>query len=448
MAALAGAITLKSADLGHCPHTGIGGPRRNLHEITAAAQVQTHAVRFQDAPGGGGGAHSRGWQIVRSHWREFLMKRGDIPNRVQTGRLAPPPPPQRPTNFIMSNDAFDRMLDKIMMHFTSESPRTLAKINAWQGAAQAHSEVRALLPAECIEAHRAAEGNAAVAAGIWHKGDPAQDFFHRGSAAVAAARDPSQDFFPPEWFHNLSENTVAELVVDAYTSAFAEAFLDSAISLVEVSSKFNASTATSVTGLRQSTSEPTLAEPQVNRRLRSEKVLRHLGLDEQGAGSPEGFAMSGLPKDSWEAWNSRDFHKCKPLDPLTKRIEKATEAQRPSRNSRMAQSQFIKRRDRDTDQRKYLWPMSATNFPSSWNTSTKPTQPKVEIAEDDEPREGQEWLLRIKNGQTMFPYSLVSHRAFIDSQRTPLLKEKARKLAPLRFSSSCEKYIVRPAPRA
>jgi hypothetical protein len=330
---------------------------------------------------------------------------------VQEGRLAPPPQPQRPTNFNLSKDGFDRMLDKIMHHFTSESPRTKAKINAWQGAAQLHNEVRALLPPQFRNEGRS-EGDAS-----------------------GAPQDPSLAFFPPEWSQNLSEELVAELLVDAFTSAFADAFLDGAISLVEVSSKFNAASSTGASGIQHSHSEPTLREPQVSRRLRSDKVLHSMELDAKGKGSKEGFTMAGLPKDPWEAWNAREYHRCKSLDPLTKRIGKATEAQRPSRYSRETSSPFVTQRSGDTDHRKYVWPMAATNFPAAWHESTRGARSQLrDITENDCPRDG--WLIRVKNDQTYFPYSLVSHRAFHDSQQTPLLKEKARKLAPLRLSST------------
>lgn len=348
------------------------------------------------------------------------MKRGDIPNRVVSD-LATKPPAQRPTSLNLSKDAFDRMLDNIMAHMQSDSPRTLAKLSIWQKASQANSEFRTLL-----------------------KLDDRQDDEEESNTAPAG-RDPSFDFFPPEWSSCLSEEMLAELIVDAFISGFSDAFIDAGVSLVEVSSKWTAAqsasgrdfgasmSSSSFGGLQQSQSEPSLQQPKTIRKLRNtmhtDKALLRMGLSEQETTSTEGFTMNGLTKDSWEAWNARNYHKCKPLDPFMTRIENATRMQRPHR-------QLVKRVERDSDQRKYLWPMAKTNFPEAWNKATyKPRSRHIDYEEeyeDDEPPPG--WLLRLKGGKTTFPYSLVSHRAFLDSLPDPVLKEKARKLAPLRLT--------------
>jgi len=252
--------------------------------------------------------------------------------------------------------------------------------------------------------------------------------------------DPAMAFFPTNWSNCLSEDTLAELIIDAYSSAFCDAFLDGAISLVEVSYKWNAVQGESqgYASLQHSMSEPSLQQPKANRRLRNtshtDKALLQMGLSEQDSTLPEGFTMNGLSKDSWDAWNSRHFHKCKPLDPFVKRIEKATESQRPQRRSvhRPEQPQ------RHVDQRKYVWPISATHFPRAWDRASVPRARTMTMSdfEDDEDVPPDKWLLRIgKDGKTTFPYSLVSHRAFLESQPDPLLKEKARKIAPLRLSN-------------
>merc|ERR1712139_382833 len=90
-----------------------------------------------------------------------------------------------------------------------------------------------------------------------------------------------------------------------------------------------------------------------------------MGLAEEESGASEGFTMGGLTKDSFEAWNSRNFHKCKPLDPFVKRIEKATESQRPQR--RMVHRPIHEQR---ADHRKFVWPMAATNFPEAWDRAS------------------------------------------------------------------------------
>jgi len=41
-----------------------------------------------------------------------------------------------------------------------------------------------------------------------------------------------------------------------------------------------------------------------------------------------------------------------------------------------------------------------------------------------------------KDGKTTFPYSLASHRAFLDALPDPALRAKARKLAPVRTTDT------------
>lgn len=295
----------------------------------------------------------------------------------------------------------------------------------WTNASQSNYELRALL------------------------GDP---WLHRRddeierSPAFPVIVDPAMAFFPTDWANCLSEDTLADLVIDAYSSAFCDAFLDGAVSLVEVSNKWNAvqsSSTRSFASMQQSMSEPSLQEPKANRRLRNtshtDKALLQMGLLEQDSNASEGFTMNGLSKDSWDAWNSRNFHKCKPLDPFVKRIEKATEAQRPQRRSVPVDQRA--RPEQRVDHRKYVWPMTATNFPEHWDrASYRPRTMTAKFDENDDERPGPDkWLLAVgRDGKTTFPYSLVSHRAFLESQTDPVLKEKARKIAPLRFTEGSE----------
>lgn len=384
-----------------------------LRMAAHGATVGGPRVRIQDAGAGSGGG-GRGWQVVRSQWRDFLVKRDEIPSRVYSD-LASKPSPQRPTKFNLSKDDVDRMAETIMSHYSTESPRGAARINTWQKASQANSDLRALLR-ERTPADR-------------------RDEDEETPSAAPAVRDPSLDFFPPEWSSCLSEETLADLIVDAYSSAFVDAFIDAGVSLIEVSNKWDLARSTSFSGLQQSMSEPTLQQPKTMRKLRgtigTDKSLLRMGSSEEAASST-GFPMSGLSSDPWEAWNARTYHKCKPLDPFMTRINNATQSQRPHRR-------IVKRVESVADQRKYNWPMAATNFPESWNKAPQKQRPPIHDAREEEydaePPPG--WLLRItKGGKTTFPYSLVSHRAFLDSQPDPVLKEKARKLAPLKLTNA------------
>merc|ERR1712008_326454 len=94
------------------------------------------------------------------------------------------------------------------------------------------------------------------------------------------------------------------------------------------------------------------------------------------------------------------------------------------------------------DARKWLLPMAATHLPEAWDTATRrlpshtmnPGRGSVSAAADTKERPD---VLSIgKDGKTTFPYSLASHRAFLEAQPDPLLKVKAAKLAPLRLTQA------------
>jgi hypothetical protein len=308
------------------------------------------------------------------------------------------------------------MYDKIMSHYGSESPRSMAKAKVWQNAYQSSNDLRQLLGDPWLNQRNAS--------------------WERSVMPDPEAQDPALAFFPPDWSNVLSEETLAELVIDAYSSSFVDAFLDGAITLVEVSNQWNAGQSST---LHQSASEPSLQKPREKGRFQngspSPKALLGMGSVEQEPTGAEGFIMNGLTGDNWEAWNSRSFHKCKPLDPFLKRIEKATESQRPQRCTAERQRPNVKQSTSEVDLRKYAFPMTKTNFPEAYERTSrfqrKPVReaPKSENAPAD-------WLIKVgEDGKTRFPYSLVSHRAFLESQKDPHLKEKAERLAPLRLSS-------------
>lgn len=387
-------------------------------------------VRIVDSAGGGSG--SRGWHILRSQWSEFKTHKAQSESLQSSdpsyqGYASCPMEIQRPGSLNLSKDGFDRMYDKIMAHYAHETPRSAARSKIWQSAYHSNNDLRALL------------------------GDPwlhRRDTLTERAATPPVVIDPSMAFFPTDWSNCLSEETLAELVIDAYASDFVDAFLDGAISLVEVSNKWSAVQAQSGS-LQQSMSEPSLKQPKANLKLRNssaaDKVLLQMGLVEPENTSTDGFPMHGLTKDTHDAWNSRNYHKCKPLEPFIKRIAKATESQRPQR---IVLNKLIERPQRDVYEQKFAWPMAATNFPSSWERYSqrasssrdgrRPADGRSEEAPVDEDANAPpKWLIRVgKDGKTRFPYSLVSHRAFLDSQSDPLLKAKASKIAPLRLSSN------------
>jgi len=258
-----------------------------------------------------------------------------------------------------------------------------------------------------------------------------------------AGRDfAASALFPTEWWKTLSVELLSELVVDAFASAFCDAFLDGGITLLEVAEGWG--TPSQTKGMAQSSSEPMLGRPNTLRPLRRpfQTMPPHgdTKLESKAShssrGPVEGFMMSGLPQDSHDAWTLKRYHACQPLETFERRIHKATEMQRPRRH-------IARELDNTADLRKFSWPMTATNFPRAWDQTTRrrdrsaPASRHERNAPAQEPEQDDQWLLRLgKDGKTTFPYSLALHRAFLESQPDPILKEKARKLAPLRMTGS------------
>mmetsp|Transcript_65870 Transcript_65870/g.121412 ORF Transcript_65870/g.121412 Transcript_65870/m.121412 type:complete len:374 (-) Transcript_65870:70-1191(-) len=349
---------------------------------------------------------SRGWRVLREQWRDFLQKRPEIPGRVLSDHKVKVQP-LRPCDLGLNKEGIDRMLDKILAQLTGETPRSQATIGAWRRAEMLNTEMRTLIGDRLSPQKIAAK-----------------------RAEAKKVPHPSLAFFPQDWSSALSEETVAELIVDAFASSFCDALIDGAVSLVDVSRKWNST-------VQKSASEPQLSHPKAIERLRTvqdstDKKLLNLEFHgQEEATRSDGFTMAGLTDDQWEAWNQRTYHKCKPLEPFTKRIEKATLMQRPNRRIERRRTSSL------ADKQKFIWPMTATHFPERWEANTyrpRSRQSDLTMQQEGEEPEG-DWLLRLgKDGKTTFPYSLVSHRAFIESLPDPVLKEKARKVAPLRFT--------------
>jgi len=149
------------------------------------------------------------------------------------------------------------------------------------------------------------------------------------------------------------------------------------------------------------------------------------------------------PRSEDQGWSLKRFHACQPLEPFARRIHLKTEQQRPKR--------LIKRDDRDPLAPKWVLPMLATNFPQTWDRNmpginakksniagvAAPAPAAAATAEDEweEEPKGYTWLQRKgRDGKTLFPYSLVSHRAFLQSQVGDELKAKALAFAPMRMT--------------
>merc|ERR1712232_1452586 len=94
----------------------------------------------------------------------------------------------------------------------------------------------------------------------------------------------------------------------------------------------------------------------------------------------------------------------------------ATELQRPKRQ--------VKRQPAGSGpQTKYSWPSTQYHFPEAWDKMT------------EKRREGNPVLTVSEEGKSVIPYSLVLHKAFIESQPASL-REKAASMVPLKLTCS------------
>merc|ERR1712187_723157 len=155
------------------------------------------------------------------------------------------------------------------------------------------------------------------------------------------------------------------------------------------------------------------------------------------AGETAGVVMRDVPKDSHEAWiASRSYYPQSTTRPWVERIQKVAETQRPTRR--------LRREAEITDLRRFSLPMMATHFPEAYDSlsrrETKPTYAHrvtstQDVQTDDENLNAKPWLLSIgKDRKTIFPYSLVSHRAFLESQSDPRVRASAEQIAPLQLT--------------
>lgn len=151
-------------------------------------------------------------------------------------------------------------------------------------------------------------------------------------------------------------------------------------------------------------------------------------------GPQDGFIMKGLPSDSHQAWTTAgSFHECNHTEAFITRIHKATEIQRPKRTIRKLQPGdpgYV------TDQRKYVWPMMKSHLPETWDkVSARRRKLNHRTGVWEEIDESSSMLTIDANGKTAFPYSLVLHKAFLESQPDEALRKKAREIAPMRLST-------------
>lgn len=279
-----------------------------------------------------------------------------------------------------------------------------------------------------------------------------------------ATRDACEAFWPEKWCRVLDDDEIlAELVVDCAINSIVDSFLDSAIELLDAHEGWalkstgsgksphrsvglgNPLVAGGWAAVSSSTFQPNSLELPSTQHPDVPTVYRHRTV----CNSMTKSRSSGEIDSSTERDNGRStlkhFRSPKPLDPFMERLHAFTESQRPARR--------LTRKQSDPFAPKWSLPMMASNFPEYWNTIAPPPKPQTiavstpggggghraslseEWGEDEVVPPGYNWLQRkTRDGQTVFPYSLASHKAFFESYNDPTLRAKATEVAPLRMT--------------
>lgn len=361
----------------------------------------------------------RGWQLVRKHWRSYLLHREDVLGRVtnQVESLTHPTVDENGEHCdpktCLSREAANRAVDYMINHMQKKStPSTfdsLKQMQTWGKANDLNHDLRKDLsklgwkPNILQAAKRPA-----------------------GPRSLPAAAQ----LMPAAWCAILTPDLVADLVVEAFSSTFVDAFLDGAILLLEQQQQ-QQSRQSSSTGFSSSSSS---LQSESRTMDRTQHVPQALPFPQVWRPLPSADDRTNnfltSPKGE-KPWTTRRIHSSTSLLPLTTRIQQHATDQRPQRN--------LRRAPEDPLAPKFSYPMLAHNFPEKWASTTSrpsdPGRPRSREAQTMPPHEDI-WLQRKgSDGKTIFPYSLVSHKAFLDSQSDPILKQKALKVVPLRMTT-------------
>jgi len=264
--------------------------------------------------------------------------------------------------------------------------------------------------------------------------------------AHAGRASDAELLFPGDWWRALSNEPLAALIVDSFAGAFCDALLDGCLLALEEDEGWAPRRAC----LQPSASAPSLAGglPRLDkpRAVLGSPQLARLGLRSLEApdrpAAAAGFTQSGLSKDGLEAWNVRRYHACQPLDPYVRRIEQAAAIQRPRRRFPPAPG-APGDAGGPGDQRKFVWPMARSNCPEGWDETTRRRHVNVRrgssagLPPPPDAGGGDASLLTVgEDGKTSFPYSLALHKAFLESQSSSELRQKAVQVAPLRITTA------------
>mmetsp|Transcript_50182 Transcript_50182/g.144310 ORF Transcript_50182/g.144310 Transcript_50182/m.144310 type:complete len:390 (-) Transcript_50182:99-1268(-) len=362
-----------------------------------------------------------------------------------------------------SGRTVDDLVDEILGATNTTSVQGKVETDVWSRARRAHTELRSTL----------AEGG-------WkppHQEQQQVQHFTRGASSPSDSAPPAQlptsktaiaaaTFLPGEWWRALSDEVLASLIVDSFSGAFVDAFLDGLVDVLQAKEGWGAprtsskplqarlSHCSSAPGGLSSLSRPlplSIPRRPYDALSSSSSPGEHspaiwrsgrggvAGEPALAGGAKEGFVQSGLPRDAKQAWNVQRYHACMPLESLPRRAALMTKARGTTAGAtRRAVSASA---DENIDQRKYVWPMMATNFPDAWEERTRKKQAVGRGGKRGEEVQkeikSETWHLKVDDeGRTTFPYSLALHKAFLESQSDPKTKAKAMMAAPVRLTHS------------
>ncbi|CAJ1372673.1 unnamed protein product [Effrenium voratum] len=369
---------------------------------------------------------SSSWKGVQDSFKSYLE---DLPSKGSIASLEGPGREQ------VRDVAQERLLDSIISAINQDdTPEGRRSHERWSRAQVANQQVKEALK-------------------VQHFRGPVD----AGGIGRNATREAAEAFFPEHWRSVLDEDEVmAELVVDCVALKVAETFLDAAAELLQRHEGwYLPATKMGRTMQRSATLGGPLASSAWANLSRGEGihsppqpdapvlVRQHLASmsrssrDRSECSQEFQESTQSLREGSPHGRTLKHFRSARPLDPFLMRLQAFTDSQRPQRR--------LKRRTSDPFGPKWSFPMLASHFPEHWNAMApaKPASPgrtegvkQVLDAEwEEEAPPGYTWLQRkLRDGQTVFPYSLASHKAFFESYKDAELRDKAEAIVPLRMT--------------
>eukprot|EP00746_Dinoflagellata_sp_MGD_P039753 gnl/MRDRNA2_/MRDRNA2_19599_c0_seq1.p1 gnl/MRDRNA2_/MRDRNA2_19599_c0~~gnl/MRDRNA2_/MRDRNA2_19599_c0_seq1.p1 ORF type:complete len:401 (-),score=68.44 gnl/MRDRNA2_/MRDRNA2_19599_c0_seq1:26-1228(-) len=239
------------------------------------------------------------------------------------------------------------------------------------------------------------------------------------------------EFMPRDWYDTLSEECLANLVVDTFMNPFVDALIEGTVTTVESEPSFrNADNEQHEihimdelidNALKRSASAPSVPQQQASSWAESNSKPKRERIDSVDVKEPVGPNKTELEREMWSLPSRAEPPRNTSLESRVERIRRVTDLQRPRRK--------VHRRP-ISDQRTSDHPMTAHHFPQAWSRSTCGINLQGRAPRHADRDRQEEQFSVTTDGFTQFPYSLAAHRAFLRSQG-PLL-ESAKEFAPMK----------------